>query len=188
VEGPSDRNYINKWISLIDPFLKEGLHYSILPYGGRLLANFCFDYEWLQSELIPLLRINTNAFVVIDKDGKTVSDKLNNTKLRIQQEVGEQNCWITKGREIENYLSGSTLQRWLQERHGIKGNVITNPQEKIENFLDSSIENLKVKYNASKSIYSNEIIDFICHEDLEVLDLKHSINLLIATIKDWNAK
>jgi hypothetical protein len=76
----------------------------------------------------------------------------------------------------------------LQERHGIKGNVITNPQEKIENFLDSSIENLKVKYNASKSIYSNEIIDFICHEDLEVLDLKHSINLLIATIKDWNAK
>lgn len=39
VEGPSDRIYINHWIHLLEPDLIEGLHYSIMFYGGRLLRH-----------------------------------------------------------------------------------------------------------------------------------------------------
>jgi predicted ATP-dependent endonuclease of OLD family len=188
VEGPSDRNYLNRWISLVNDKLQEGLHYSILPYGGRVLSNFCFDYDWLEKELIPLLKINTNAFVVIDKDGKTISDKLNTTKLRIQREIGEDNCWITKGREIENYLSKSTLEKWLAEKHTINATIEIDSQRKIEDILNTSMEKMPFKYDANKSMYSREITDFIQHENLEVLDLKHKINSLVAAIDNWNCK
>ena len=39
VEGPTDRIYLNHWIQPVDPALKEGLHYSIMFYGGRLLSH-----------------------------------------------------------------------------------------------------------------------------------------------------
>lgn len=38
VEGPSDRIYLNHWIKAMDSTLQEGLHYSIMFYGGRLLV------------------------------------------------------------------------------------------------------------------------------------------------------
>lgn len=38
VEGPSDRVYLNRWIHLYsNGLLKEGTHYQIIFYGGRLL-------------------------------------------------------------------------------------------------------------------------------------------------------
>lgn len=76
VEGPSDRTYLNKWIKLIDPNLIEGYHYSIMFYGGRLLSNLSLDYENLQKELIPLIKLNRNCYVLMDRDGKTISAKL----------------------------------------------------------------------------------------------------------------
>ncbi len=39
VEGPSDRIYLKNWILLLDENLEEGLHYSIMFYGGRLLSH-----------------------------------------------------------------------------------------------------------------------------------------------------
>jgi putative ATP-dependent endonuclease of OLD family len=186
VEGPSDRNYLNRWLTLLEPKLKEGFHYSIMFYGGRLLSNLCFDYEWLQEELIPLLRINTNSFVMIDKDGKRVSDKLNSTKTRIQQEIGENNCWITKGREIENYLTSQTLENWLLNKHNIDVKVKENKDEKIENNLSNSLSNIKLKYSSNKSIYSNEIRDYITVSDLDILDLKSKMKALVDCIWRWN--
>ncbi len=40
VEGPSDRVYLNKWLSLAAPELVEGIHYSITFYGGKVLGHF----------------------------------------------------------------------------------------------------------------------------------------------------
>jgi len=39
VEGPSDRIYLNHWIHALDNSLVEGIHYSIMFYGGRLLSH-----------------------------------------------------------------------------------------------------------------------------------------------------
>src|SRR5690554_6825353 len=82
-------------------------------YGGRLLSHLSFDSEQIISELIPLLRLNRNAFVVMDRDGFSSQTRINKTKSRIKQELGDRNSWVTKGREIENYLTSKTIKSWL---------------------------------------------------------------------------
>jgi len=186
VEGPSDRTYLNKWINLIDDKLIEGYHYSIMFYGGRLLSNLSFDYDLINNELIPLLKLNTNSFVIMDRDGKTISQKLNDTKLRIQTELGNDNVWITKGREIENYLSNITIENWLENLYKTK--VIINNELNIK--LEESISNVdklgKLKYNLNKNKYASEITSFVKLEDLNQLDLNEKINNLVKVIRKWN--
>lgn len=184
VEGPSDRVYINRWLSLIDPQLKEGIHYSILFYGGRLLSNLSFDFEWFEKELIPLLKVNHNAFVVIDRDGENEEAQLNETKQRIQQEIGEDNCWVTQGREIENYLSDTSLSNWLKKNGydvDIKNDVNTKLGDTIAPLAP------KINYDKNKRGYSTEIIEYITKDDSSVLDLNAKVGLLVIAIKDWNA-
>lgn len=186
VEGPSDRTYINKWISLLDRKLIEGYHYSIMFYGGRLLSNLSFDYELINSELIPLLKLNSNSFVIMDRDGKTISSKLNDTKIRIQEELGENSVWITKGREIENYLSSNSLNKWLLDTYSIQSSVDNELNTKLEESISSQAKAEKIKYNLNKNKYASEIIDFIEVEGLDILDLKTNIQKLTQQIKKWN--
>lgn len=186
VEGPSDRNYLNKWLKLLAPELKEGLHYSIMFYGGRLLANLTFDFDWFDKDVIPLLKINKNAFVIIDRDGKTINTKLNKTKNRINLEIGNNNCWITKGREIENYLTEKTISKWLSEKHNYKSNFENNKNIKIEENISKANNKIKLKYNLKKTLYSSEIVEFIDSSSLDKLDLKENLKKLINEIKTWN--
>lgn len=186
VEGPSDRNYINKWLSLLAPDLKEGLHYSIMFYGGRLLSNLTFDFDWFDKEVIPLLKINRNAYVVIDRDGKNINPKLNHTKERIINEIGANNFWITKGREIENYLSDEVIKKWLKDKDLYFSNFTNEKDTKLEENISKSNLKIKLKYNTSKTVYSSEISEFIDKESLEILDLKKKINELIENIRNWN--
>ncbi len=184
VEGPSDRVYINSWLKLVNENLIEGLHYSIMFYGGRLLSNLSFENEWFNEEFIPLLKINTNAFVVIDKDGKRVNKKLNDTKLRIQKEIGEDNCWITKGREIENYLDSSAINSWLKEK-GAKPNFKQTQFDKLEDLI-KPIDS-KIKYQTKKAIYSREIVNYLHTDSLDCLDLKNKVLVLEQSIRNWNS-
>lgn len=187
VEGPSDRNYINGWLSLLNPELKEGLHYSIMFYGGRLLSNLSFDFKWLQKELIPLLKINRNAFVIIDRDGKGIKTELNKTKVRIGEEIGEKNCWVTKGREIENYLRDQTINSWLKNSHDISLKVNNDKNVKLEDIICNSGKDIKLKYNRNKTVFSSEIIEYMSLEDLEILDLKEKLKTLTEQIRIWNS-
>lgn len=186
VEGPSDRNYLNKWIQLLAPELQEGLHYSIMPYGGRLLANLSFDFEWFNKEVIPLLKINTNSFVVMDRDGKEDDAKLNKTKERIKEEIGEGNYWVTEGREIENYLNDDVVKNWLK-KYKVKADKFSNDKNtKIEDNISAAGKTIKLKYNSSKTVYSSEIVEYIDEKLLGKLDLKDRLNELIERIKEWN--
>lgn len=187
VEGPSDRTYINKWLKILDDKLVEGYHYSIMFYGGRLLSNLSFDYDIINNELIPLLKLNSNSFVVIDRDGKNINAKLNETKTRIQTEIGENKAWITKGREIENYISNETLQKWLKEDYNIDCTLSNESNTKLE----ESISNVgkateKIKYNLNKNKFANEIVKYIDKTNIEILDLTQNLDNLISTIKKWN--
>lgn len=178
VEGPSDRIYLLKWISLIDKTLIEGLHFSIMFYGGRLLSNLSFDNERAISELIPLLKLNRNAFVIMDRDGFTTETKINETKARIKKELGDRNSWITKGREIENYLTEQTLKKWLQTEK-----LETDANKKIGETIAKVSEK---KYDLAKNKFATEIIKHIEVKDLEMLDLKLKLNQIIKNIKTWN--
>lgn len=103
VEGPSDRIYINHWINGLAPDLVEGVDYSIMFYGGRLLSHLSANDSEVE-EFISLRRLNRNISILIDSDKKSPHAKLNDTKRRIIQEFGDEAAWVTAGREIENYV------------------------------------------------------------------------------------
>lgn len=191
VEGPSDRVYLNKWLSLIAPELEEGLHYSVMFYGGKLLSHLTLytkdsqkiNGEFFENGLIELLKINRNAYILIDSDGKTSKASLNRTKQRIKEEIND-SYWVTKGREIENYLTKETVNKWLATKTKTTGQFIYNTNDKIE---DSIVQvNSSIKYNLNKSKYSKEIIDYISSDDLDILDLRKKIIQLVAVIEKWN--
>ncbi|MBI9020582.1 MAG: AAA family ATPase [Verrucomicrobia bacterium] len=114
VEGPSDRIYIKHTLQKTH-YLEEDVHYSIMFYGGRLLSHLDFDGapQWDEAavtEFINLAKINRNSAVVLDSDRSNKTTKLNATKQRIIDAFtnGENDkcfAWVTKGREIENYIA-----------------------------------------------------------------------------------
>lgn len=67
VEGPSDRIYIKHWLQLVAPDLLEGIHFSIMFYGGRLLSHLSADDDAV-SEFIALRSLNRHLAIVIDSD------------------------------------------------------------------------------------------------------------------------
>jgi putative ATP-dependent endonuclease of the OLD family len=191
VEGPSDRIFLNRWINLLRNDFIEGIHYTIMFYGGRLLSHLSMTKkEFLTDKFIELLRINRNSMIIIDRDGISSQSQINDTKKRINHETKKGNCWITKGREIENYISKDTIIYWLKDKFPEKQErdfkVKTNENDKFENIITKSNKNIKIKYNKEKVAYSKEIIKKIENRDLGTLDLKYRLNFLIKNIEEWN--
>jgi predicted ATP-dependent endonuclease of OLD family len=185
VEGPSDRVYLKKWINLTNSEWIEGLHYLIVFYGGKLLSNLKFDFY--ENDLIPLLKVNKNSAVMIDRDGSKIDPRLNKTKLRIQKEIGECNCWITKGREIENYLSNKTITTWLEHTYRIKSSFKQTINTKLGDSIKNAHNKIKIDYEKNKPMFAREIIKYIDNDDLNMLDLKYNMESLNNLIKQWNS-
>lgn len=129
VEGPSDRIYLRHWIKLADPDLKEGIDYSIMFYGGRLL-NHLSAHDPDVDEFISLRRLNRHLIVMIDSDKKNRSAKVNMTKVRVQNELSSDDqpgfAWITSGRTVENYVPSGFLNKVLDTHfpnHELQQNV-----------------------------------------------------------------
>ena len=175
VEGPSDRTYLLTWLKIIDKTLVEGLHFSIMFYGGRLLSHLSFEMDEVISDLIPLLKLNRNAFVLMDRDGFSSKTKLNSTKRRIKDEIGERKSWVTKGREIENYLTPKAVMKWLEV-----DKVILEANVKFEESIAEK------SYATNKTKYSLEISKHIEDEDMDILDLRKKVNALVKEIWHWN--
>ncbi|WP_195571741.1 AAA family ATPase [Paenibacillus sp. 1001270B_150601_E10] len=117
VEGPSDRTYLNKWIK-DNSDLIEGKHYSFLMYGGANLAN----YDLIDNEdYINVLRTSRYSVIVCDSDKKHKDADLKGRVSKLIQRIAETTfddgrslkdyayIWVTKGREIENYIPKSLL-------------------------------------------------------------------------------
>jgi putative ATP-dependent endonuclease of the OLD family len=186
VEGPSDRTFIKKWINLKNATLKEGIHYSIMFYGGKILSHFSGDTEYVGEDLISLFKFNRNAFVIIDSDIAGSRSRINKTKQRINSEIGENHCWITKGKEIENYLNENTIKKWLKTKYGKDVKIVFKQDNILGNILEK--KTINIKYSKAKAIYSKEIVEFIELDDLKILDLEKNINLLVRAIERWNKK
>ncbi len=121
VEGPSDRIYVNYWLSHIQPDLIEGVHYSIMFYGGRLLSHLSADDEEV-SEFIDLRRLNRHLVVLMDSDKDSPHRPINATKRRIKDCFSERSgmAWVTRGREIENYIDPEQIQDALRTLYPTK--------------------------------------------------------------------
>jgi hypothetical protein len=132
VEGPSDRIYIQRWISIVDPSLIEGIHFSIMFYGGGLLRHLTPDDPNTRAltpehqaeaidEFISLRRLNRNLAIVIDSDKTKAHSPLNSTKVRVRQAFddsdGPGHAWITDGYTIENYVPRDLLEAAFEATH-----------------------------------------------------------------------
>lgn len=179
VEGPSDRIYLNHWIQHKDPSLIEGLHYTIMFYGGRLLSHLSFDNPEVK-EFIRLCRLNRNASILIDSDKRSAHQRINSTKHRIKEDFEKNRCfvWITQGKEIENYLDDEIFNIAVKSVHpSIKRRI------KWDRFSDITSK------EKGKSIDKVAVARKISEQepDYSMLDLDKQISMLIMAIREANA-
>lgn len=177
VEGPSDRIYIRKWLEINNSDLLENVHYQFAYYGGKNLYHYTTDQE--MTELINILLTNRNSAIVIDSDKNDESCKINETKLRIQQEFSNKGlcCWITKGKEIENYITKKDI------------NLIYNTNKQNIGLYEKFPDYIKEKeknFSNEKVKVAKKLVACMNDESLDSYDLKSKINELSNEIKKWN--
>jgi hypothetical protein len=190
VEGPSDRVYLERWFDLIAPELVEGQDYSIMFYGGRLLSHLCADRDKVPDELIHILRINQNAVVVMDSDQKQAGAHLGKTKRRVREECKRSGgiCWVTDGREIENYLPERVIVAACEELVEKQIKISIGRYEKFEDALSQALKTARAKrldYAGDKVKYARKIVQHFGIDDMEKPLRKH-IERIVAKIKSWN--
>lgn len=178
VEGPSDRIYINKWLKLVNPDLKEGIDYTFLLYGGKLLSHYTVQEE---NNMIDILLTNRNSAIVIDSDIKEEGGSINTTKKRISEGFEKMNkfCWITKGREIENYISEDVINEKYKKDDEAKYKRIGIYQDFKDYIAESDSDFERHKVQTAESLVFN-------NESLDILDLKEKVKELALAIKNWN--
>jgi predicted ATP-dependent endonuclease of OLD family len=179
VEGPSDRVYINHWIKDKDCTLEEGLHYSIMFYGGRLLSHLAYTNEDTNEEeienFIQLSKLNHNSAIVIDSDKKEDSDDINKTKKRLKEDFEKNKLltWITNGREIENYIPEELYNKARKKVHPKKDLTDINwrQYEKLSDDIN--------KVSVARKIAESSV-------DYSILDLDEKITELVEFIQKCN--
>lgn len=185
VEGPSDRIYINRWVNSLSPDLIEGIHYSIMFYGGRLASHLSGeDIDKSIDKFISLRRLNRRGVIVIDSDKKKKGVQINGTKKRLQIEFdsGPGYAWITAGREIENYLNSENIKDAIHKIHPkAKCRSTFGP---YENALSITTK-LGKDSQASKVDIANYIVENF-GVDFNQLDLNKRIQELVDFIRESN--
>lgn len=178
VEGPSDRIYLKSWIESISDHI-EGLHYSIMFYGGRLLSHLTLDDESI-IDFIALQKINRNVAIVIDSDKRSATDSLNATKQRVLDEIERLGGlgWVTAGREMENYISKGVMDFARKAAH---------PRTEFANCANQWGCAYKAKSNSSFQADKIAIArNATAKVDLDVLDLRAQAVRLVDFISTAN--
>jgi predicted ATPase len=188
VEGPSDRIYLKHWIRAVDATLREGLHYSIMFYGGRLLSHLTAEDEEI-DEFIGLRALNRHIAIVIDSDKASAQAKINATKRRVVDEIREHGgvAWVTKGREIENYVEHEVLQAAVASVHPATYASAADggPFDQALHFKRAKpTDGQQVETNVDKIKVARAITE--AEANLNVLDLEERINDLVAFIQAAN--
>lgn len=187
VEGPSDRVYLNYWIQELSDDLIEGVHYSIMFYGGRLASHLTNkDYSSEVNDFISLRRLNRRGVIVIDSDRSSAHKHLNKTKKRLQDEFnnGPGHAWITAGREIENYILPDQLRAAIANTCQ-QFKVVTN-FERFDNCL--RIKSGKGNETQAPKVEIARYIASKYKPDFNILDLKAQVEKLIVFILNSNKK
>lgn len=120
VEGQSDKIYLNHFIRSIDDSLIEGEDYSIMFYGGSSYKHFLENKGELNLEFIESL--NQNYALIMDSDRTKARERYSPKKKRIV-ELFKKNkafCWLTRLREIENYIPVDEFKKGVKSVHKVK--------------------------------------------------------------------
>jgi hypothetical protein len=193
VEGPTDRQFLNHCIKLLAEDLREGIHYQIVCYGGKLLSHI--SVRWEPSELVSVLRLGRHVAVLCDSDLSEASGSLNDTKSRISSEVVA--CggffWVTQGREVENYLSDAVLTKAYRELlDDMSIEVALGQFDELDTVVrplrpePKHGEHWKVDYGGNKSRLMPEFLKHVARSDLDRYDLLPKLEELIRFIRRGN--
>lgn len=186
VEGPSDRIYLNYWLASMNTGFVEGIHYSIMFYGGRLFSHLtALDNDDEQvNDFISVRDLNRNAVIMFDSDASSARSSLNETKLRLQVEFnsGPGFSWVTKGREVENYLNPARVQECIRKVHPTA--ILTEETGVYSHLLNYSTRKKDV-VTANKVRVAREYVEAF-PADLSILDLKPMMEKLRIFITSCN--
>lgn len=179
VEGPSDRTYLTAWLASVAPELEEGLHFSVMFYGGRLLSHLTADDDDV-NDFIALQKLNRHVAILIDSDRRNAGDAMNATKDRIKAEVERDGgfCWVTAGREVENYIAPDRVRAVLADIHPGK----TFKSKKGQ--FDCLYEGASASQSPADKVKLARVL--ACSVDLDVLDLRQRVTDLAAFIRACN--
>ena len=178
VEGPSDRVYIKKWLSIKYPDLYENEDYTFLYYGGKNLAHFTADSEQ-ENSLINILLTNRNGLIVMDHDENSEDDEIRDTKKRIKEEFESKGMyvWVTKGKEIENYLKADDIVASLKINDSLKQ---VEPYQHFKEYIYP----IEPNYNNQKVSFAQRMS--FGKDSLQIMDLEKRIDDIAAVIQKWN--
>ena len=187
VEGPSDRAYLNRWINLwSEGLLKEGTHYQIIFYGGRLLSHLSAEEPEAVEAGISILNANRNAIIMIDSDKKTQQASINETKRRIKSEFENLGslCWISKGKEIENYIPSVIVDQFF----GVDSSLQVGQYSSFFDHIDNLKQGEGKKYFEKKSLLAEKLIQYMTIENMRsMLDVDEKMSEVCGRIRDWNS-
>ena len=187
VEGPSDRIYINRWIDLwSNGELKEGTHYQVIFYGGRLLAHLSAEIPDEVEASVSILATNRNAIILIDSDKRSKQSKINQTKIRLRSEFEKLGalCWITKGKEIENYIPSEVVDDFWD----LKNSKQVDQYADFFGYLNLISSNQGDKYRNKKTLLAEKIVAHMTKENMSnVLDINKQMEIICKTIDGWNS-
>jgi putative ATP-dependent endonuclease of the OLD family len=188
VEGPSDRIYINRWIEVwSDGKFHEGAHYQCIFYGGRLLSHLSAN-EPADSidEAISIFNINRNAIILIDSDKQAAQTRINETKRRIIDEIEKLKgfAWVTKGREIENYIPVQAVENLI----GASSILQVGQYDDFFQYLDKIKKEEGSLFLKKKPMLAEKIAPYLTKENMgNVLDLGERLDQVCDRIRSWNS-
>lgn len=193
VEGPSDRIYVRHWLNAIAPELIEGIHYTIMFYGGALVrhlgASEIVDEESLK-EFIDLRSLNQNMAIILDSDKDGPRAKLKPAVSRLKSDLSDGGgvVWITKGREVENYIHPELLHEALRSTHSTsyKAPAETGPYDHAFYFERKKRDSKGSTIHKAADKVS--VAAYVCQKpaDLDILDLKARTNEVVELIRKAN--
>jgi putative ATP-dependent endonuclease of the OLD family len=189
VEGPSDRIYLNRWVELWSGGeLKEGAHYQCVLYGGRLLSHLSSEDPDDVVAAVSILKVNRHAVVVIDSDKREDAAPINATKRRVVDEVTTTGgiAWVTRGKEIENYVPKAAVAAWLE--------LSDLPSEEVPQYgsffeyLEEIVPGEGSKYEAKKPKLAELLLPHMTRDNLShIPELGERLDELCETLKRWNS-
>ncbi|MCE9603212.1 MAG: AAA family ATPase [Gemmatimonadetes bacterium] len=183
VEGPSDRIYLKHWIASVAPEFREGIEYSIMFYGGRLLSHLDPNDSEV-SDFISLRRLNRHVVVVMDSDRKKSAQEINETKVRVLAQIqqGGGVGWVTEGKEIENYLSWTLLDASIRKLHS---DVEEVPRVRKHSTATTYVRTQKAEVREVDKVKLAHTVA-ASPAELDVLDLRAQVEKIVSYIRRAN--
>ena len=201
LEGPSDRVYFNKWVELFsDGELREGKDYECVFYGGAILKNFeAADPGEHDQDKVNLLHINRSAILIADSDRSGPKGRLKRRVSRLKNEMErmEAYIWVTKGREIENYIPVAVLREHF-ENSALPPIELYQPfhkpaggKRRKQKGLPGYLQQRRLHKGKSfdKVGFARSIAPLLTHDQLaDCLDLPSRMLQVCERIREWNRR